>query len=45
MAAHEHSRVEPSGAAADLPRRLAVMHSRFMFQECRDVEALNMAAQ
>jgi hypothetical protein len=44
MAAHQHSRVEPTGEPADLLRRLTVMHGRLMFQECRDVEALIMAA-
>jgi hypothetical protein len=44
MAADEHSRVEPTGQAADLLRRLTVMHGRLMFPECRDAEALIMAA-
>jgi hypothetical protein len=44
MARDEHSRVEPSGEAADLLRRLTVIHGRLMLQDCCDVEALIMAA-
>ena len=43
MAADEHSRVEPTVEAADLLRRLTVIHGRLTFQECHDVEALIMA--